>query len=104
VCGQVLGHSPVRQKLYKTPFSRITRDGRHYWLRVPVAEARPFHGCNVPRGKAKTVGNRVPVAVYLPKESFLSLKERADKERRSLSNQALVYIESGLREAAYRSD
>jgi hypothetical protein len=58
----------------------------------------------VPRGRAKSVPNRVPVAVYMPKKSYLALRERAEKERRSVSMQAVFYIEQGLRKAAKHDD
>ena len=63
-------------------------------------EQHSLTGCTVPRGKAKRVRNRVPVAVYMPKDAFEDLKNRAEVERRSMSMQAVVYIERGLKRAA----
>ncbi len=45
-------------------------------------------------GRRKT---RFLVAVYLNGSAMKQLRSRANRERRSLSKQALVYIESGLK-------
>lgn len=49
------------------------------------------------RRKNRGTPDRVAVAVYLTKEIAEKLKKRAEDERRSVSMQAFVFIENGLK-------
>jgi hypothetical protein len=51
-------------------------------------------------GKSDDKLDRVPVAVYLEPELATALKRQAAKERRTISMQAGLYIERGLKELA----
>ncbi|HTT14518.1 MAG TPA: hypothetical protein VMG81_01900 [Thermoplasmata archaeon] len=54
----------------------------------------------MPRPRKSKAERRVPVAVYLEPALLKKLKEVAEKDRRSASTLAALYIEAGLERAA----
>jgi hypothetical protein len=53
----------------------------------------------MPRPRKSKADRRVPVAVYLEPALLKRLKAAADKDRRSASTLAALYIEAGLERA-----
>ena len=53
----------------------------------------------MPRTKKPRAERRVLLAVYLPRDVLERLRQKAEKDRRSASSQALVLIEKGLDQA-----
>jgi hypothetical protein len=51
----------------------------------------------MPRPRKSKADRRVPVAVYLEPALLKRLKQAADKDRRSASTLAALYIEAGLK-------
>lgn len=51
----------------------------------------------MPRGRRTLEQRNATLAVYLPKALLEELREVAEKDRRSASNQALIYIERALK-------
>lgn len=50
----------------------------------------------MPRGRKPRRERKLPLAVYVSAELMDRLKEAADNDRRSLSNQAVVILERAL--------
>lgn len=51
----------------------------------------------MPRGRKPRRVKRMPLAIYVPPEVLARLKEVAEKDRRSMSTEALLILEEGLR-------